>query len=252
MIYVVTHKPLALLEMPGYQLLQVGLAEENFPGCLRDDTGDNIARKNPNYCELTGLYWIWKNADDPVKGLVHYRRFFGRRPLTGGMRQVCSCDELSRMLEECDILVPKKVWYHVNAKEQLLMESCTAEALERLEETVEALYPEYMDAYRRFFARNGAHQYNMLVARAEVFDAYCKWLFDILFHLEPLLNLEAMNAYQKRVFGFLGERLLNVWLLHGGLRARELPVAQTEASLAERLTYERRNLTNRLRFRLTH
>lgn len=59
-----------------YCPLQVGKSIENFPGFLRDNTGNNIAIKNENYCELTAQYWAAKNRNADVKGLVHYRRFF--------------------------------------------------------------------------------------------------------------------------------------------------------------------------------
>ncbi len=46
---------------------------------LTDMTGDNISEKNPIYCELTGLYWMWKNmiirgAKEDYYGLYQYRR----------------------------------------------------------------------------------------------------------------------------------------------------------------------------------
>ena len=42
---------------------------------------DNISDKNETYCELTAMYWAWKNIkkiypDIEYIGLNHYRRYF--------------------------------------------------------------------------------------------------------------------------------------------------------------------------------
>ena len=58
MIYIVTHKRGELPKLQGYRAIQVGGAADDFAGCLRDDTGDSIADKNPYYCELTAMYWV--------------------------------------------------------------------------------------------------------------------------------------------------------------------------------------------------
>lgn len=57
--------------------IQVGKANKDFTlsYCVGDDTGDNISEKNPFWCELTALYWAWKNLDADYYGLMHYRRF---------------------------------------------------------------------------------------------------------------------------------------------------------------------------------
>ncbi|MFT8647164.1 MAG: DUF4422 domain-containing protein, partial [Liquorilactobacillus nagelii] len=75
-VYIVSHKLVKLPQDRMYVPIQVGTADENFTGFVRDNTGDNIAAKNPNYCELTAQYWAWKNRTADVKGLVHYRRYF--------------------------------------------------------------------------------------------------------------------------------------------------------------------------------
>lgn len=250
MIYIVTHKRVDLPKLKGYRAIQVGSAEEDFPGCLRDDTGDNIADRNASYCELTAMYWIWKNTDDPFKGLAHYRRYFGRRPLSSRVRDILGYEALIGMLEGRDLLVAKPAVYHVDAREQLLMDCCTPETFSKLETVIETLSPEYMDAFRTFFAGNRAAQYNMLICRRTLFDDYCAWLFPILFSLEDKVDLSGASAYQKRLFGFVGERLMNVWMLHNRLSVGYLPVVSTEYTRKDHLTYLRRDITNGLRFRL--
>ena len=250
MIYIVTHKRVDLPKLKGYRAIQVGSAEDDFPGCLRDDTGDNIADRNASYCELTAMYWIWKNTDDPYKGLAHYRRYFGRRAFSSRVSDILGYEALIGMLQGRDLLVAKPAVYHVNAREQLLMECCTPENFSKLEAVVEALSPEYMAAFQRFFAGNRAAQYNMLLCRKGLFDDYCAWLFPILFSLEDKVDLSGASAYQKRLFGFVGERLMNVWTLHNRLSVGYLPVVSTEYTRKDHLTYLRRDITNGLRFRL--
>ena len=250
MIYIVTHKRVDLPKLKGYRAIQVGDAADDFPGCLRDDTGDNIADRNAGYCELTAMYWIWKNTDDPYKGLAHYRRYFGRRAFSSRVSDILGYEALIGMLQGRDLLVAKPAVYHVNAREQLLMECCTPENFSKLEAVVEALSPEYMDAFRTFFAGNRAVQYNMLLCGRALFDDYCAWLFPILFSLEDRVDLSGASAYQRRLFGFVGERLMNVWMLHNRLSAGYLPVVSTEYTRRDHLTYLRRDITNALRFRL--
>ena len=53
----------------------------------------------------------------------------------------------------------------------------------------------------------------MFVMNKENFQNYCEWLFAILMPLKDKIPYESYGPYQKRVFGFLAERLLNVWVL---------------------------------------
>ena len=81
-IIVATHKTYWMPRDPVYLPLQVGAAGKEKLGFQTDAEGDNISRYNPYYCELTGLYWAWKNLSCDVVGSCHYRRYFGHRTLT--------------------------------------------------------------------------------------------------------------------------------------------------------------------------
>lgn len=48
--------------------------------------------------------------------------------------------------------------------------------------------------------------------KKDKFDAYCAWLFDILFELEKWLDISQYSPNDARVFGFVSERLLDVWI----------------------------------------
>ena len=80
-VYVMTHKKINLNVPNYYKKMLVGAYRDtsDTDEYIRDDRFDNISRKNECYCELTGLYWLWKNCDDDIIGLVHYRRFFYKR-----------------------------------------------------------------------------------------------------------------------------------------------------------------------------
>ena len=81
-IYIVTHKPCSIPSDGVFVPIHVGRAVSKYSDEMAwmqgDDTGDNISQKNPQYCEMTAHYWIWKNVHDTeYVGVCHYRRFFG-------------------------------------------------------------------------------------------------------------------------------------------------------------------------------
>ena len=75
-IYVMTHKKYSKPNLPEYIMMQVGAALHDDFGYLTDNTGNNISEKNPNFCELTGIYWLWNNVSCDIIGICQYRRYF--------------------------------------------------------------------------------------------------------------------------------------------------------------------------------
>lgn len=248
MIYIATHKKFNVPNLNGYCALQVGAEGKEKYGYLRDNIGNHISGKNANYCELTGLYWIWKNTDDSYKGLVHYRRYFGRNNLSNKISDICSYEYLLNCLKSVDIVLPYVEYYKQNAKEEILLHCCTEEIFDKLRQIIETKYPDYIETYDRYFNENKASLFNMLFCKREIFDAYCEWLFSILFVLEKQVDLAKLNTYQQRLYGFLSERLLNVWVIKNKLVVKHLPVIHMELPVFDRIRLVRRRFTNRFRF----
>lgn len=250
MIYIAAHKSFDVPQLQNYTPLQVGAKGKASLGFERDDTGMNISDKNSNFCELTGLYWIWKNTNDEYKGLVHYRRYFGKSNLSASAKDIFEYDELKRMLSDVDIVLPYTEHLLQNAKDELLRECCTPKIFNQLRQSIEHCAPEYLPDFDAFFAQNSLTLFNMMFCRSAIFDDYCEWLFAILFDLEPKVDLSNLNDYQKRLFGFLSERLLNVWVKHMRLQVKHSPIINIEMPLAKRLQLLRRRFTNNIRYRL--
>lgn len=241
-IYIAAHKPFAVPAEPGYIPLQVGAEGKEPLGYTPDNTGDNISCKNPHYCELTGLYWIWKNTADRYKGLVHYRRYFR------GKRGRLTETEVKDLLTRYDLLLPRPEVLRESAYEEFCLHSGYEKDLISLRKAVEGVDPAVLPAYDRVMAGNRLSLYNMLIAPAEEFDAYCGWLFAVLEELEKAVDMTGYTPYQQRLYGFLSERLLNVWVTHRNLRAGQLNVFNTEQTLSGRLRLWVRRQKNRLLF----
>lgn len=249
MIYIVAHKKVQVPSLQKYCLLQVG-AEANEIFCeLKDNDGDHISSKNKDFCELTGLYWIWKNSTEEYKGLVHYRRFFAKSNLRKGTENIYTHDELVSVLEKADVVVSYRERFLMNAKKELLQQCCTDEIFHKLETIVGQTYPEYAEDFKEFFASNEAVLFNMFFCKNELFDAYCEWLFTILFELEKQIG-DAGVEYPPRLYGYLSERLLNVWIRHNHLATFHSGILNTELDTKSRIRLIRRRITNQIRFRL--
>ena len=111
-ILVATHKKYWMPDDDVYVPLHVGAAGKESLGYLPDNTGDHISSKNPNYCELTGLYWAWKNLDCEYIGLCHYRRYFGKsihtRNTDKKKEAIFHREDYENLLQKYDVMMKKK------------------------------------------------------------------------------------------------------------------------------------------------
>lgn len=176
-----------------------------------DNTGDNISIKNAHYNELTAVYWAWRNLDADAIGLVHYRRYLSlhkQKDLTSVLDQA----QAESLLQDHDIILPKKRNYYIESNYSHYVHAHHAEPLDLTRKIIEQDYSMYLNAFDEVMQRKSAHMFNMFIMKQQPFDEYCQWLFDILAKVEQNLDISDYNQYEARVYGFISERLLDVWL----------------------------------------
>ena len=215
-IVIATHKAYWMPEDDVYLPLHVGREGKQDLGFIGDNTGDNISYKNANYCELTGLYWAWKNLRCDYIGLCHYRRYFAHSHhgslLEAKKAAIFHRVDYEKLLKQYDVILPKKRNYYIETVRSQYEHAHNKRDLDEVEKIIAERYPKYSEAFTKVMDRTKLHILNMFVMKKELFDEYCTWLFDILFELEKRIDISSYNQYEARVFGFLSERLFNVWL----------------------------------------
>lgn len=231
-ILVVAHKKSWLPDDPVYFPLQVGAEGKKDLGLTKDNTGDNISIKNPYFCELTGLYWAWKNLSCDYIGLCHYRRYFAHNGIYTSpskmKKLIFKRQDYVDILNNYDIILPPK---HRIKNKTVKEQYAKSHNIHDLDEAIKIIlekYPDYKDTVNRFFNQNEIYYYNMFVMKKSYFDNYCSWIFDILFTLEKRIDISSYDTHQSRVYGFLAERLFNVWINQQYLKIKNVPVVFLE------------------------
>ncbi|MGN0346621.1 MAG: DUF4422 domain-containing protein [Lachnospiraceae bacterium] len=231
-IYAMTHKEASFPKDSLYRPLQVGYAcrgpmrpdgsyekKKDF-GYLCDATGDNISLQNPYYSELTGVYWIWKNVkDQDIVGVCHYRRYF-----QNAAGRLFSAEQICQILSRYDMMTTKKVILDHSYLEGFSGKHNRRDLLVT-RDVIAKRFPEYLHCFETLVNQNATYFGNMMICRKEEFDAYAKWLFTILFDVQKQIDMRDYNDYQKRVFGFISELLLMVYVKNNRLKVYECDVA---------------------------
>lgn len=206
-IFTMTHKKFMEPEEAIYVPLQVGRAVSDDLGYLGDDTGDSISERNCYYGELTGVYWVWKNVKDAdIIGVCHYRRFFLDHD-----RKIMNKRQYDEILKKYDVIVSNRVEANKRYIEYY-GEAHNVNDLLMVGEVIKEKYPDYYQYYEQAMQGKIYYYGNLMVTSRDVFQRYAKWLFDILFEVEKRIDTSEYDLYNQRVFGFLSEQMLKIWL----------------------------------------
>ncbi len=190
----------------------------------------------PHFCELTAMYWAWKNLDSDYYGLFHYRRIFDfkdsyasqmpRKETISDKTNIIGqykldSQDIIDVCRDCDIVLPKKVIDHGQRKraENLSLYELydVVHYIKDLDVCLEYIASKYPDMHT--IAMQTIHHKplywhiaNMCIMKKELYFEYCEWIFDILFGVQGKIPYHSYDTHQARVFGFLSERLLNIWI----------------------------------------
>lgn len=215
-IIVATHKITAMPQNKDlYMPILVG-ATKNFREGItfqRDDEGNNISDKNSSYNELTALYWAWKNLNNvDVIGLVQYRRYFFKKFKIRNLNNVLDESDVIHLMKNKDAILPKKRHYYIETNYSHYIHAHYQRPLDEARRIIIKLYPTYLSSFDKIMSRRSAHMFNMFIMKKRYFSAYCKWLFNILKDVENIIDVSSYPVQEKRVFGYLSELLLDVWI----------------------------------------
>jgi hypothetical protein len=252
-LYSVYYKSFPLHPKASYIVpIQAGAATHTRLPMLGDDSGNHISHLNNYYSELTAAYWIYKNAqrDTTAWGLCHYRRYLIPLVTKYFFKEKSRCyfktsqvildrlltDKLyvyiSRLLTTVDVIVQRPTYAKKEGNKVFtIKEGYFADHhREHWEITMEIIlekYPEYAKSISKF--GDGKYMFfnNIMITSWTIWDAYLSWLFDIFFQVQQRIDLPK-KGYNERVFGFLGERLHNLFIYHNELKPAYLTLGLFE------------------------
>lgn len=235
-LYTVYHKASHLIKNRYIKPIQVGKAKDIQGIEYRDNSNENIADKNPTYCELTAQYWAWKNdLNSDYIGIMHYRRFFDfnnheerdlnmwgiiEEPeftLDFSKKYGITEADIEEQVLGYDLILPlewdvKQAGWK-NIKHNYVNSVYHHERdLDTTRLVIKDLSPEYLFYFDKVMNSSVGYFTNMFILKRELFESYSKWLFDVLAEVEKRIDISSYDIQERRVFGYLSERLLNVWL----------------------------------------
>lgn len=216
-----------------YVPIEVGacLRNEHFLN-IRDDNGYNISSKNASYCELTALYYAWKNMDYDYLGLCHYRRYLSSKN-TGffnSLKNILKNDSIVKILENDDFILPKKTKLRMTIYEHS-KNVYDDHHMDVTGEIIKEYFPTYYESFTEVMNSKEGHFFNIFIGKKEIVDKYLNFLFTVLQKVEERYNFSCINEFpeSERVFGYIAESMIDVFIKANDLSYKEKAVIYLES-----------------------
>ena len=179
-----------------------------------------------SFAEMTGEYWAWKNSNSNIIGFCHYRRYFAKNISLKKLEK----DDIEEILNDYDIILPNRVRMgmtnidDIKKTRKYLDYGPYIEEYCKLRDILEKYYPDYIKDYDEMLQNKECYWFNMFICKKEIANDYFEWVFDILKKMENEINFEKYPENQRRILGFLSERLINVYVKKNNLKIKEKPI----------------------------
>lgn len=230
-IYITVNKKTSLPPSVLYQPIWVGKAA-NEDGYLDDRMGESISNLYPLLDDYTALFWLWKHTGDGIIGINQHNRFFMRNDVFLDRGNLLDSAAVNEYMEQYDMILAKPMLYTDATLKEQLMASVSNAAFDAgwalIIESVEKNQPDYLDVFNKVMDGHLFFPHNMFIAKKELMDSCCEWLFSILLEPAYKINVSSFDPYSRRILGLIAERLMTVWVTYNGPRVKALPVLQTE------------------------
>lgn len=239
-ILVCCHRSYPVPEYPFLLPIQVGsaLTDKRFPGFLYDDSGENISCKNPSYCELTAQYWAWKNMQASHIGFFHYRRYLypgcyprgvyciRKAPPTSKLLERLGYEKFPQIIEQYDMILPRGEDMHMSVREHYASAPWHhGRDMEAIQNILREQHPQMEQAMEQYLSGTICYFGNIYIMSWDTFCNYSAWLFPALAEFDQRANLSGYSAQERRVDGYLAERMLGIYYTYykSALKTLELP-----------------------------
>lgn len=218
--------------------IQVGRATSKLHlDMIGDDTGDNISIRNSSYCELTGQYWAWKNDNlSDYIGFMHYRRFLNfnlnlnnvDKSIHGILEKSIGNNfatkygltenNIEEIMRGYDAVIPepfdlREIGFDSVEQQYKLTPDHHARDYDIARQAVGEVHPSYSNYFEIMSSSALLYATNIFVFKRFLFDEYCEWLFPLLERIEELVDTSSYSVTERRVIGYLSERLFTVFIL---------------------------------------
>lgn len=223
-ILVCCHKPGEWISDDIYMPIHCGKAISNYNLDIQgDDVGDNISEKNIQYCELTAMYWAWKNLKDvDYVGFCHYRRHFDMENI-----KMNTEDYYLKCMKNYDVILVKPI-IHPFSNMNYLNFVLPKEDIYIAFDCLKRIYPSYINTLVDYmYNTNKWIAFNMFICSWSIFNEYQKWLFPLLHEIEHSIKMSGYSRL-KRVVAYLSEILLPVFMFHNGYKIKYLGLEESK------------------------